>query len=320
MALRHRVDWDSGPAPAAAKGPTDDARFIDAARDTIKPWEVDTQGFAAPPAFIHRFSTANGHVLAAFGMTPAYMRERAARLLHLRVQAGVSRRAPGGGFRARPERARARRQFVDPDPAPDDRGEDGRARGDARSVGCLPGPRRAAPGSAGGQLESARDGDARDSGSGRRPRRSMTERDEGRGPIHLHCGDCAGAVARRAGLPGEVWVWRDSSAVGPCALDPDTHRRLRAEWWDVAAAEMDARPRPPRRPRDGAVVRARSLGADRAGRGPVGHAGHRALGGRPRRRRRIDGPRRSARALRGPARCRRPSRGDRRALAGFLCR
>jgi acyl-CoA thioesterase FadM len=73
-ALRHRVEWDGGPAPAAAKGPTDDARFIDAARDTIKPWEVDTQGFAAPPAFIHRFSTANGHVLAAFGMTPAYMR------------------------------------------------------------------------------------------------------------------------------------------------------------------------------------------------------------------------------------------------------
>jgi hypothetical protein len=67
----------------------------------------------------------------------------------------------------------------------------------------------------------------------------MTERSENRGPIHLHCGDCAGAVARRAGLPGEVWVWRDSSAVGPCALDPDTHRRLRAEWWDVAAAEMD---------------------------------------------------------------------------------
>ena len=56
------------------RSPTDDARFIDAARDTIKPWEVDTQGFAAPPAFIHRFTAANGHVLAAFGMTPAFMR------------------------------------------------------------------------------------------------------------------------------------------------------------------------------------------------------------------------------------------------------
>jgi hypothetical protein len=67
----------------------------------------------------------------------------------------------------------------------------------------------------------------------------MTDRGEDRGPIHLHCGDCAGAVARRAGLPGEVWVWRDSSAVGPCVIDPDTHRRLRAEWWDVAVAEMD---------------------------------------------------------------------------------
>jgi hypothetical protein len=46
-------------------------------------------------------------------------------------------------------------------------------------------------------------------------------------------------VARRAGLPAEVWVWRDSSAIGPCAIDPDIHRRLRAEWWDVAADEID---------------------------------------------------------------------------------
>ena len=60
--------------------------------------------------------------------------------------------------------------------------------------------------------------------------------------MHLHCGDCAAAVARRSGLPGEVRVWRDSSAVGPCALDADTHRRLRAEWWGVAAAEMETAP------------------------------------------------------------------------------
>jgi len=74
LVLRHRVEWDGGPTPARAPAVADDARFIDAARDTLKPWEVDAQGVAAPPAFIHRFSAANAQVLAAFGMTPAYMR------------------------------------------------------------------------------------------------------------------------------------------------------------------------------------------------------------------------------------------------------
>lgn len=59
-----------------------------------------------------------------------------------------------------------------------------------------------------------------------------------RGPLHVHCGDCAAAVAERAGLAGEIVAWRDSSAVGPCALDPETHRRMRADWWDVSAAEI----------------------------------------------------------------------------------
>jgi hypothetical protein len=56
--------------------------------------------------------------------------------------------------------------------------------------------------------------------------------------LHLHCGHCAAAVAERAALPGELVAWRDSSAVGPCAVDPETHRRLRASWWDVSAAEI----------------------------------------------------------------------------------
>jgi hypothetical protein len=57
-------------------------------------------------------------------------------------------------------------------------------------------------------------------------------------PVHVHCGDCAGVVARRAGLPGQVLVWRDSSAVGPCSAERERHARLRAEWWGVAAAEI----------------------------------------------------------------------------------
>jgi hypothetical protein len=54
----------------------------------------------------------------------------------------------------------------------------------------------------------------------------------------VHCGDCAAGVAERAGLAGEILAWRDSSAVGPSTVDAEAHRRLRADWWDIAAAEI----------------------------------------------------------------------------------
>ena len=57
-------------------------------------------------------------------------------------------------------------------------------------------------------------------------------------PLHLHCGDCAAAPARQAALPGEIVVWHDSAAVGPCALDRATHRQLRAAWWRLDPADM----------------------------------------------------------------------------------
>ena len=59
-------------------------------------------------------------------------------------------------------------------------------------------------------------------------------------PLHVHGGDCAAAVARRAALPGEVLAWRDSAAVGPAAVDPERHRQLRATWWGVEPAEMQS--------------------------------------------------------------------------------
>ena len=69
------VDWTAARgAELSARGSAADPGFIDSARDTVKPWEVDAYGFAAFPAYIHRFSAANGHVLGAFGMTPAYLR------------------------------------------------------------------------------------------------------------------------------------------------------------------------------------------------------------------------------------------------------
>ena len=37
---------------------------------------MDTLGRLALSAAVHRFSAANGHVLAGFGITPRYMRER----------------------------------------------------------------------------------------------------------------------------------------------------------------------------------------------------------------------------------------------------
>lgn len=57
--------------------------------------------------------------------------------------------------------------------------------------------------------------------------------------LHIHCGDCAARVARAAALPGDVLAWKDSGAVGPCAVDRETHRRLRARWWNVAVDEIE---------------------------------------------------------------------------------
>lgn len=70
-AAGYRVDWSAEPAPAPAAG---DGELIEAAVDVVKPAEVDTLGEAGLAAYIHRFSAANAHVLAAFGMTPAYSR------------------------------------------------------------------------------------------------------------------------------------------------------------------------------------------------------------------------------------------------------
>jgi acyl-CoA thioester hydrolase len=68
-----RVTWD-GPARERRPGPTGLDGLRDSARDTVKPAEADVSGGVALPHYIHRFSAANGHVIAAFGMTPAYMR------------------------------------------------------------------------------------------------------------------------------------------------------------------------------------------------------------------------------------------------------
>lgn len=70
-----RVAWDGPERQVRARPKTLDG-FRDTARDAVKPSEVDTGGRLGLAAAIHRFSAANGHVLAAFGFTPQYMREK----------------------------------------------------------------------------------------------------------------------------------------------------------------------------------------------------------------------------------------------------
>jgi acyl-CoA thioesterase FadM len=70
-----RVAWD-GPAREARWQPRDTAGFLESARDTVKPWEIDVFGQSAFPFYIHRFSAGGIQTFAAFGMTPAYMREQ----------------------------------------------------------------------------------------------------------------------------------------------------------------------------------------------------------------------------------------------------
>ena len=77
-ALRRRAEersvaWD-GPARDRRPRPANLTGFRDSARDVVKPHEMDGSGSAALSHYVHRFSAANGHAIAGFGMTPAYMR------------------------------------------------------------------------------------------------------------------------------------------------------------------------------------------------------------------------------------------------------
>jgi acyl-CoA thioesterase FadM len=67
--------WD-GPAREARWQPPGSDGFLDSARDTVKPWEIDVFGQSAFPFYIHRFSAGGIQAFAQFGMTPAYMREQ----------------------------------------------------------------------------------------------------------------------------------------------------------------------------------------------------------------------------------------------------
>lgn len=70
-----RTPWD-GPGHESRTRPPSLHGLVESARDTIRPWEAGGSAPGALAAYIHRFSGANSHVLAAFGLTPDHMREQ----------------------------------------------------------------------------------------------------------------------------------------------------------------------------------------------------------------------------------------------------
>jgi len=68
-----KTAWD---APARERRPRPKTLdgFLDTTRDAVKADEVES-GRLALSAAVHRFSAANGHLLAAFGLSPRYMRD-----------------------------------------------------------------------------------------------------------------------------------------------------------------------------------------------------------------------------------------------------
>jgi acyl-CoA thioesterase FadM len=70
-----RVPWD-GPARELRPWPPRLDGLRDAARDTVKPEDVGAAGQLTLSAAVQRFSASNAHVLAAFGLTPAFMRDQ----------------------------------------------------------------------------------------------------------------------------------------------------------------------------------------------------------------------------------------------------
>lgn len=70
---QRRVEWDV-PARERRPRPSTLDGFHETSRDTVKPDELDVLGQVALTHYVHRFSGANGHATAVFGMTPGYMR------------------------------------------------------------------------------------------------------------------------------------------------------------------------------------------------------------------------------------------------------
>lgn len=69
----HRIDWQE-PPPERRPRPRGDEGFLDGVLDTVEPQEMNILGRSSLTHYVHRFSASGGHLMAAFGMTPDYMR------------------------------------------------------------------------------------------------------------------------------------------------------------------------------------------------------------------------------------------------------
>ena len=66
------VEWD-GDKREERPVPVDGPNWVASQRSVVRPEEADWTGYLALPGYIHRFSTANTFIMAAFGLTPEYM-------------------------------------------------------------------------------------------------------------------------------------------------------------------------------------------------------------------------------------------------------
>ena len=66
------VEWD-GDKREERTVPADGRNWVASQRSVVRPEEADWTGHLALPGHIHRFSTANSFIIAAFGLTPEYM-------------------------------------------------------------------------------------------------------------------------------------------------------------------------------------------------------------------------------------------------------
>jgi len=88
-ALARQVRWEE-PVPEHRPRPKGDAGFVDGALDTVKPSEMNVLGRAGLSHYIHRFSASGGHLMAAFGMSPAYMRSEVRGLSTFEFQLSIA--------------------------------------------------------------------------------------------------------------------------------------------------------------------------------------------------------------------------------------
>ncbi len=66
------VAWDGDPREDRPI-PGEDAGWVPSLRNIARPNEADWAGNLSLSGYVHRFSTANAFIMAAFGMTPEYM-------------------------------------------------------------------------------------------------------------------------------------------------------------------------------------------------------------------------------------------------------